>query len=130
MPQSPPQPCRYFGLSRFFLTRRTPLPVSRSAHRSPFAALMGGVFYQLRGKDPVTGRYMVTSAVVQLVTGAGLIWTLTSLDLPVVDAKMWVKLALDALVAVTALAGVRNRRSWAFYAVGTFTATAAVVAVA
>ncbi len=78
----------------------------------------------------MTGGYMVTSAVVQLVTGAGLIWTLTSLDLPVVDAKMWVKLALDALVAVTALAGMRNRRSWAFYAVGTFTATAAVVAVA
>lgn len=99
-------------------------------HLFGFAALLGGVFYQLRGKDPVTGGYMVTSAVVQLVTGAGLIWTRTSLDLPVVDAKMWVKLALDVLVAVTALAGMRNRRPWAFYAVGTFTAAAAVVAVA
>ncbi|WP_405204645.1 hypothetical protein OG795_23155 [[Kitasatospora] papulosa] len=42
---------------------------------------------------------------------------------------MQVKLALDVLVAATALVGMRNRRPWAFYAVGTFTA-AAVVAVA
>ena len=79
-------------------------------HLFGFAALMGGVFYQLRGKDPVTGGYMVSSAVVQLVTGAGLIWTRISQDLPVDDTKMQVKLALDVLVAVTALVGMRNRR--------------------
>ncbi|MFF3831485.1 hypothetical protein ACFYXX_12035 [Streptomyces sp. NPDC002458] len=99
-------------------------------HLFGFAALMGGFFFQLRGKDPVAGSYMLTSAVVQLVTGAGLIWTRTSLDLPVIDAKMGVKLALDVLVAVTALAGMRNKQQWAFYAVGSFTAGAAVVAVA
>lgn len=99
-------------------------------HLFGFAALLGGLFYQLRGKDPVTGGYMVTSAGVQLVTGAGLIWTRISLDLPVSDAKMGVKLALDALVAATALVGMRNKRPWAFYAVGTFTAAAAVVAAA
>ncbi|MEV6264213.1 hypothetical protein AB0M42_26190 [Streptomyces sp. NPDC051784] len=99
-------------------------------HLFGFAALLGGVFYQLRGKNPVTGGYMVTSAVVQLVTGAGLIWTRSSLDLPVNDAKMWVKLALDALVAAAAVAGMRGGRPWAFYSVGTFTAAAVVVAVA
>ncbi|MBL1290174.1 hypothetical protein ACFTXO_28510 [Streptomyces sp. NPDC057067] len=99
-------------------------------HLFGFAALMGGFFFQLRGKDPVAGSYMLTSAVVQLVTGAGLIWTRTSLDLPVIDAKMGVKLALDVLVAVTALVGMRNKQQWAFYAVGSFTAGAAVVAVA
>ncbi|MFG2539611.1 hypothetical protein ACGFU4_30670 [Streptomyces sp. NPDC048511] len=99
-------------------------------HLFGFAALMGGFFFQLRGKDPVAGSYMLTSAVVQLVTGAGLIWTRTSLDLPVTDAKMGVKLALDVLVAVTALVGMRNKQQWAFCAVGSFTAGAAVVAVA
>ncbi|WP_432102202.1 hypothetical protein [Streptomyces sp. bgisy091] len=98
-------------------------------HLFGFAALLGGIFYQLRGKNPVTGGYMVTSAVVQLVTGAGLIWTRSSLDLPVIDAKMWVKLALDALVAAAAVVGMRGGRPWAFYSVGTFTAAAAVVAV-
>ncbi|MGH4029239.1 hypothetical protein ACQB60_09935 [Actinomycetota bacterium Odt1-20B] len=97
-------------------------------HLFGFAALLGGLFFQLRGKDPRTGSYMLSSAVVQLVTGAGLIWTRTSLDLPVPHAKMAVKLALDALVAVTALVGMRNKRPWAFYAVGVFTAAAAVVA--
>ncbi|MCX5143466.1 MULTISPECIES: hypothetical protein [unclassified Streptomyces] len=99
-------------------------------HLFGFAALMGGFFFQLRGKDPVAGSYMLTSAVVQLVTGTGLIWTRISLDLTVVDAKMAVKLALDVLVAVTALVGMRNKQPWAFYAVGSFTAGAAVVAVA
>ncbi|MET9386741.1 hypothetical protein ABZY09_38335 [Streptomyces sp. NPDC002928] len=99
-------------------------------HLFGFAAIMGGVFFQLRGKDPVTGSYMPISAVVQLVTGAGLIWTRTSLDLPVDNAKMGVKLALDVLVAVTALVGMRNKQQWAFYAVGTFTAAAVIVAVA
>lgn len=99
-------------------------------HLFGFAALMGGFFFQLRGKDPVAGSYMLSSAVVQLVTGAGLIWTRISLDLPVIDAKMGVKLALDVLVAVTALVGMRNKRPWAFYAVGSFTAAAAIVAVA
>ncbi|RKE23426.1 hypothetical protein [Streptomyces sp. TLI_171] len=99
-------------------------------HLFGFAALLGGVFYQLRGKDPVTGSYMVTSAVVQLVTGAGLIWTRTAQDLPVSYPKMGVKLALDVLVAVTALIGMRNKQQWAFFAVATFTAAAAVVAVA
>ncbi|MER5808238.1 hypothetical protein ABT143_08590 [Streptomyces sp. NPDC002033] len=99
-------------------------------HLFGFAALLGGIFYQTRGKDPVTGGYMVTSAVVQLVTGAGLIWARASLDLPVDDAKTGVKLALDVLVAATALVGLRNKQAWAFYAVGTFTAAAAVVAVA
>ncbi|MFE3518267.1 hypothetical protein [Streptomyces sp. NPDC059166] len=98
-------------------------------HLFGFAALLGGIFYQLRGKDPVTGGYMVTSAVVQLVTGAGLVWTRSALDLPVDGAKMGVKLALDVLVAAAALAGLRDRRPWAFYSVGTFTAAAAVVAV-
>ncbi|WP_371524887.1 hypothetical protein OG302_01105 [Streptomyces sp. NBC_01283] len=98
-------------------------------HLFGFAALMGGVFFQLRAKDPVTGSYMASSAVVQLVTGAGLIWTRISLDLPVVDAKMGVKLALDALVAVAALVGMRNKQPWAFYAVGSLTAAAAIVAV-
>ncbi|MFE4450628.1 hypothetical protein [Streptomyces sp. NPDC056796] len=98
-------------------------------HLFGFAALLGGIFFQLRGKDPVTGGYMVSSSVVQLVTGAGLVWTRISLDLPVSDAKMGVKLALDALVAATALVGMRNKQPWAFYAVGVFTAAAAVVAV-
>ncbi|MFI0235111.1 hypothetical protein [Streptomyces sp. NPDC016845] len=98
-------------------------------HLFGFAALLGGIFYQVRGKDPVTGSYMVTSAVVQLVTGAGLIWTRISLDLPVPHAKMGVKLALDLLVAMTALVGMRNKKTWTFYAVATFTAAAAVVAV-
>src|SRR6478735_9127304 len=99
-------------------------------HLFGFAALLGGVFYQLRGKDPVTGGYMVTSAVVQLVTGAGLVWARTSLDLPVSYPKTAVKLGLDVLVAVVALVGMRNRQAWAFFAVATFTAAAAVVAVA
>ncbi|MER5890045.1 hypothetical protein ABT160_40000 [Streptomyces sp. NPDC001941] len=98
-------------------------------HLFGFAALLGGVFYQLRGKDTVTGGYMVTSAVVQLVTGAGLIWTRTSLDLPVNGAKMWVKLGLDVLVAAAALIGMRNKQAWAFFSVASFTAAAVVVAV-
>ncbi|MEU9356740.1 hypothetical protein AB0D35_01280 [Streptomyces sp. NPDC048301] len=98
-------------------------------HLFGFAALLGGVFYQLRAADPVTGGYMVTSAIVQLVTGAGLIWTRSALELPVLDAKMGVKLALDVLVAAVALAGMRDQRPWAFYSVATFTAAAAVVAV-
>ncbi|MGW1814628.1 hypothetical protein ACWCQM_13860 [Streptomyces sp. NPDC002125] len=98
-------------------------------HLFGFAALLGGVFHQLRGKDPVTGGYMVSSAVVQLVTGAGLIWTRISQDLPVDNAKMGVKLALDVLVAVTALVGMRNERPWAFFAVASSTAAAAVVAI-
>ncbi|MER6427608.1 hypothetical protein ABT272_07650 [Streptomyces sp900105245] len=95
-----------------------------------FAALMGGVFFQLRGRDPVAGGYMLSSAVIQLVTGVGLIWARSSLDLPVIETKMGVKLALDLLIAVTALVGMRNKQQWAFYAVGTLTAAAAVVAVA
>ncbi|MFE4454499.1 hypothetical protein [Streptomyces sp. NPDC056796] len=99
-------------------------------HLFGFAAILGGLFYQLRGKDLVTGGYMVTCAGVQLVTGAGLIWTRISLDLSVIDAKMWVKLALDVLVAALALVGMRNWKAWLFYGVGTFTAAAVVVAVA
>ncbi|MFD5063982.1 hypothetical protein [Streptomyces sp. NPDC058394] len=99
-------------------------------HLFGFAALLGGFFFQLRGKDPVTGSYMLSSTVVQLVTGAGLVWTRISLDLPLSHAKMGVKLALDVLVAVTALVGMRNKQPWAFYAVGAFTAAAAIVAVA
>ncbi|MEV5611971.1 hypothetical protein [Streptomyces sp. NPDC052225] len=99
-------------------------------HLFGFAAIMGGLFYQLRGKDPVTGGYMVTSTVVQLVTGAGLIWTRTSLDLPVDDAKMGVKLGLDVLIAAVALAGMRTKQAWAFYGVGVLTAATVVVAVA
>ncbi|MFZ3567391.1 hypothetical protein ACOKM5_10560 [Streptomyces sp. BH097] len=99
-------------------------------HLFGFAALLGGIFFQLRGKDPVAGGYMVSSAVVQLVTGAGLVWTRMSLDLPVDEAKTAVKLGLDVLVAVIAVVGMRGKRPWAFYGVGTFTAAAAVVAVA
>ncbi|MFZ3560619.1 hypothetical protein [Streptomyces sp. BH055] len=99
-------------------------------HLFGFAALLGGIFFQLRGKDPVAGGYMVSSAVVQLVTGAGLVWTRMSLDLPVDEAKMAVKLGLDVLVAVIAAVGMRGRRPWAFYGVGTVTAAAAVVAAA
>lgn len=99
-------------------------------HLFGFAAIMGGLFYQLREKNPVAGSYMPISAVIQLVTGAGLIWTRTSLDLPVDNAKMGVKLSLDVLVAVAALMGMRNKQQWAFYAVGTLSAAAVVVAVA
>ncbi|WP_445280633.1 hypothetical protein [Streptomyces sp. DSM 118148] len=99
-------------------------------HLFGFAAIMGGLFYQLREKNPVAGSYMPISAVIQLVTGAGLIWTRTSLDLPVDNAKMGVKLSLDVLVAVVALMGMRNKQQWAFYAVGTLSAAAVVVAVA
>ncbi|WP_282203252.1 hypothetical protein [Kitasatospora fiedleri] len=99
-------------------------------HLFGFAAILGGLFYQLRGKDPVTGGYMVSSAVVQLVTGAGLVWTRHALDLPVLYPKIGVKLGLDVLVAVVALVGMPTRRPWAFYAVGTFTAAAVVVSVA
>lgn len=99
-------------------------------HLFGFAAIMGGLFFQLRGKDLVTGSYMVSSAVVQLVTGVGLIWVRRSLDLPVDDAKMGVKLGLDVLVAVFALVGMRNKRPWPFFTVGTVTAAAVVVAVA
>ncbi len=77
----------------------------------------------------MAGSYMPISAVIQLVTGAGLIWTRTSLDLPVDNAKMGVKLSLDVLVAVAALMGMRNKQQWAFYA-GTLSAAAVVVAVA
>ncbi|MFE0348501.1 hypothetical protein ACWELO_34480 [Streptomyces sp. NPDC004596] len=99
-------------------------------HLFGFAAIMGGLFYQLREKNPVAGSYMPISAVIQLVTGVGLIWTRTSLDLPVDNAKMGVKLSLDVLVAVVALMGMRNKQQWAFYAVGTLSAAAVVVAVA
>ncbi|MGW3356957.1 hypothetical protein ACWDFL_16290 [Streptomyces bungoensis] len=99
-------------------------------HLFGFAAIMGGLFYQLREKNPVAGSYMPISAVIQLVTGAGLIWTRTSLDLPVDNAKMGVKLSLDVLVAVVALMGMRNKQQWAFYGVGTLSAAAVVVAVA
>ncbi|MFJ5228966.1 hypothetical protein ACIQBJ_03605 [Kitasatospora sp. NPDC088391] len=99
-------------------------------HLFGFAALLGGVFYQVRGKDPVAGGYMVTSAVVQLVTGAGLVWTRLALDLPVPHAKTGVKLALDVLIAAVALLGLRTKQPWAFYTVATATAAAAVVAVA
>ncbi|MFB7944283.1 hypothetical protein ACFC6L_05130 [Kitasatospora phosalacinea] len=98
-------------------------------HLFGFAAILGGIFYQLRGKDPVTGGYVVTSAVVQLVTGVGLIWTRHALDLPVSDPKMGVKLALDVLVAVVALIGMRNRKPWPFFTVATLTAAEVVVAV-
>ncbi|MBO1336995.1 hypothetical protein [Streptomyces sp. VRA16 Mangrove soil] len=99
-------------------------------HLFGFAAIMGGLFYQLRGKDLVTSGYMATSTVVQLVTGAGLIWTRLSLDLPVDHAKMGVKLGLDVLIAVAALLGMRNKQAWPFFTVGTLTAAAVVVAVA
>ncbi|QKW23782.1 hypothetical protein HUT16_35950 [Kitasatospora sp. NA04385] len=99
-------------------------------HLFGFAAIMGGVFYQLRGKDPVVGGYVVTSAVVQLVTGAGLIWVRKSLDLPVSDPKMAVKLGLDVLLAAVALVGMRNKRAWAFFTVASLTAAEVVVAVA
>ncbi|MGW4438532.1 hypothetical protein ACWELO_22680 [Streptomyces sp. NPDC004596] len=99
-------------------------------HLFGFAAITGDLFYQLREKNPVAGSYMPISAVIQLVTGAGLIWTRTSLDLPVDNAKMGVKLSLDVLVAVVALMGMRNKQQWAFYAVGTLSAAAVVVAVA
>ncbi|WP_433041355.1 hypothetical protein [Dactylosporangium sp. CS-033363] len=99
-------------------------------HLFGFAAIMGGLFHQLRSKDLVIGGYVATSTVVQLVTGAGLIWSRSSLGLPVDHAKLGVKLALDVLIAAAALVGMRNKEAWAFYAVGTFTAAAVVVAVA
>ncbi|MGY0490971.1 hypothetical protein [Streptomyces sp. WG-D5] len=99
-------------------------------HLFGFATLLGGIFYQLRGKDPVAGGYMVSSAVVQVVTGVGLIWARDRLGLPVDHAKMGVKLGLDVLVAAIAVAGMRTGRPWAFYGVGTSTAAAVVVAVA
>ncbi|WAL75045.1 hypothetical protein OU787_28135 [Kitasatospora sp. YST-16] len=99
-------------------------------HLFGFAAILGGIFYQLRGKDPVVGGYVLTSAVVQLVTGAGLIAVRHALDLPVSDPKMAVKLALDVLIAAVAVAGVRNRKAWAFFTVASLTAAEVVVAVA
>jgi hypothetical protein len=117
-------------LSRKITSMETLRYVFLVFHLFGFAAIMGGLFYQLRDKNPVTAGYMAVSAVVQLLTGAGLIWARSSLDLPVIDAKMWVKLALDALVAATALVGMRNKQAWAFFGVGVFTAAAVVVAVA
>ncbi|MFD8345432.1 hypothetical protein ACFV2C_24515 [[Kitasatospora] papulosa] len=80
-------------------------------------------------EDRMSEERAVDRATEVFVSRRNVIRTRISQDLPVDDTKMQVKLALDVLVAATALVGMRNRRPWAFYAVGTFTA-AAVVAVA
>lgn len=100
-------------------------------HLAGFAAMVGGFFYQLRVKDHGIGSYMIGGAVGQAVTGAALIGTRYSLDLPVLNAKMGLKLVLDLIVLGVAIAGTRRRAESPalFYTAGLLSLVTAAVAV-
>lgn len=100
-------------------------------HLLGFAAMLGGFFLQMRMKQPEINSYMLGGAIGQLVTGVGLVWARQSLDLPVINAKMGAKLAIDVVIAVVTVVGMRQsaKKPWVFYTAGILTGVAAIVAV-
>lgn len=100
-------------------------------HLMGFAVMVGGVILQVRMKRPEIMSYMLGAAIGQLVTGVGLVWARMQLDLPVINAKMGVKLVLDIVVAVAAIIGARQtpKQAWPFYTVALAGGVAATVAI-
>lgn len=117
-----------------------PLEITRLVllvfHFVGLAAIIGPYLLQLRKRTGLEFRTMLTGAIMQVVSGVGLIATRKLQDLPVIDEKMGVKLAialvvLGALIVATVLKG-RGRESasrpW-FHSAGGLAVVNVVVAV-
>lgn len=81
-------------------------------HFVGLAAIVGPFVLQMRQRTGFDLRPMRVGAIVQIVTGNGLIATRRLTDLPVVEAKMVVKMVIAVVVlAVIVVAMVRARRA-------------------
>lgn len=69
-------------------------------HLLGFASLFGGAFVQLRDDIKVVNAAMLYGGVAQVVTGIALVGVIESLDDPLDNAKMGVKLGVALVLAV------------------------------
>lgn len=99
-------------------------------HLLGFALLLGAFLAQLRLKLPKVSSGMLHGAITQLVTGAALVGVREVADMPVLHAKIGVKIALDVILLVIAIIGMRRTTApWPFYTVGALTVVEVAVAV-
>jgi hypothetical protein len=96
------------------------------AHFIGLAAIIGSFIFQLPRRSALDFRAMFIGSIVQLVTGVGLIATRKLTDLPVLDEKMAVKLAIALIVLVAVIIGQR-RKSRPFFLTAGIAAIANVV---
>jgi hypothetical protein len=94
----------------------SPLEIARAvlliAHILGLAAIIGSFILQLRTKSGFRFGPMLTGAIVQVVTGVGLVAVREIGDLDVNNAKIGVKMAIALIVLVAAIvAVVRQRRA-------------------
>ena len=99
-----------------------PLEILRLAllvtHFIGLAAIIGSFIFQLPRGTVLNFRAMLLGSIVQLVTGVGLIATRKLTDLPVIDEKMGVKLAIAILVLVAVIIGQRRKSRPLFLTAG------------
>jgi hypothetical protein len=94
----------------------SPLEIARAvlliAHILGLAAIIGSFILQLRTNSGFRFGPMLTGAIVQVVTGVGLVAVREIGDLDVNNAKIGVKMAIALIVLVAAIvAVVRQRRA-------------------
>jgi ABC-type spermidine/putrescine transport system permease subunit II len=94
----------------------SPLEIARAvlliAHILGLAAIIGPFILQLRTKHGFRFAPMLTGAIVQVVTGIGLVAVREMGDLDVNNAKIGVKMAIALIVLVAVIvAVVRQRRA-------------------
>lgn len=77
-------------------------------HFIGLAAIIGAFIVQMPQRTGINLRPMLIGAIVQIVTGVGLIATRKLEGLDVLDEKMFVKLALALVVLVAVLLGLRG----------------------
>ena len=78
------------------------------AHFIGLAAIIGSFIFQLPRGSVLNFRAMLIGSIVQLVTGVGLIATRKLTELPVIDEKMAVKMAIAVIVLVAVIIGQRR----------------------
>ena len=110
----------------------TPLEVLRLAllvtHFVGLAAIIGAFIIQMPQRSVINFRPMLIGAIVQLVTGIGLIAVRRLSDLPVIDEKMIVKLALALIVLGAVIIGARRSSRPLFFVAGIVAIANVVVA--
>ncbi len=79
-------------------------------HIVGLAAIIGPFIFQLRLSRGFDFRAMLSGAIVQLVTGFGLVGMRRAADLAVIEAKIGVKLILAVLVLAAVIAAVVVKR--------------------
>lgn len=80
------------------------------AHMLGLAAIIGAFFVQLRSKSDLAVGVVLTGAIVQLLSGIGLVGVSQALDEDLDMTKISVKLGIAAIVLVAAIVAVLKQR--------------------